>query len=121
MRLHSIWLVINEDGFSIVLATHAVDPDGDVLTYTFSWGDGSAEVSNNSGVATHAYAEIYQAYAIRVVVSDGRGAATTTELVVDFPEPGANRAPNLTSYRRLVAMGLKSPSRRAQRTQTATS
>ena len=50
--------IINETGFSIVVAGHANDVDGDEISYTFQWGDGST-TTNQGGVAAHTY-PIYQ-------------------------------------------------------------
>jgi outer membrane protein OmpA-like peptidoglycan-associated protein len=48
------------------------DPDGDPLTYTWDFGDGTPTVSGPSPTATHRYAQIGN-YPVRLTVSDGRG------------------------------------------------
>jgi outer membrane protein OmpA-like peptidoglycan-associated protein len=48
------------------------DPDGDPLTYTWDFGDGTPPVSAPSPTATHRYAQIGN-YPVRLTVSDGRG------------------------------------------------
>jgi len=48
------------------------DPDGDPLTYTWDFGDGTPTASSPSPVATHRYAQIGN-YPVRLTVSDGRG------------------------------------------------
>ena len=59
-----------------VVAVNAVDPDGDPLTYTFDWGDGSEPASNGGGMAEHGYpADQFQAYTIIVTVPEPDTAA----------------------------------------------
>jgi outer membrane protein OmpA-like peptidoglycan-associated protein len=48
------------------------DPDGDPLTYTWDFGDGTPPVSAPSPTVTHRYAQIGN-YPVRLTVSDGRG------------------------------------------------
>jgi OOP family OmpA-OmpF porin len=48
------------------------DPDGDPLTYTWDFGDGTPAASSPSPTATHRYAQIGN-YPVRLTVSDGRG------------------------------------------------
>jgi outer membrane protein OmpA-like peptidoglycan-associated protein len=60
------------------------DPDGDQLTYTWDFGDGTPTASFNFPNATHRYAQIGN-YPVRLTVSDGRGgtdaASRTVEIV----------------------------------------
>ena len=84
------------DGFEVVVSTTAVDPDGDPLTYTFAWGDGTPDTRNGGGLAFHAYpAGQFDTYTVTVTVDDGRGGQDTAELEVDFPAPAQNRAPTI--------------------------
>lgn len=65
--------------------TASSDPDGDSLTYQWSFGDGA---TGTSAAPTHAYASL-GTYAVSLVVSDGAlsSAAVTTTVAI------ANRAP----------------------------
>lgn len=62
----------NATGLTVVVSFNASDPDGDALSYTISFGDGSTNVTgtNSTGNATHAYAAA-GAYNVTLVVSDG--------------------------------------------------
>ena len=48
--------VIDREGRRVTLAVDAEDPDGDALTYTFDWGDGSPVDVTGGGIASHRYA-----------------------------------------------------------------
>ena len=92
-RLESV-RVLGQDGFHVAVAATGVDPDGDALSYTFDWGDGSEPTQNNGGVAEHDFPDgEYGLYTVTVTVADGEGGEAETEIEIDFPEPAANRAP----------------------------
>jgi outer membrane protein OmpA-like peptidoglycan-associated protein len=61
-------------------ATGSVDPDGDPLTYTWDFGDGSRDTFT-FGVGTHRYSAIGR-YPVRVTVDDGKGGSDTAEGVI---------------------------------------
>ena len=87
--------LIRQDGFEVVLAVNAVDPDGDPLTYSFDFGDGTAPTANAGGVATHTYPDgVYTDYTITVTVTDGRDGEDQTTVEARFPEPPANQSPS---------------------------
>ncbi len=91
---------LSRDGFEATLAASAVDPDGDPLTYTFDWGDGSPVTRNAGGIAPHAFPDgMFAAYTVAVTVEDGRGGAATEELVVEFVAPDQNRPPVIEELR----------------------
>jgi len=71
-----------------VNASASSDPDGDALTFSWDWGDGSEP--GGELVATHAYAARGN-YTVRLNVSDGRGlfAQSTQQVTAEH----ANRAP----------------------------
>ena len=50
---------VERDGFNVVIDALAVDADGDPLTYTIDWGDGSQPTIQQSGVAAHEYAKAF--------------------------------------------------------------
>ncbi|MBV70676.1 MAG: hypothetical protein CMH52_04935 [Myxococcales bacterium] len=85
--------VINQDGFLVVVATHATDPDGDPLSYRFQWDDGTADTVQGSGVAAHRFPGIYQGYSVTVTASDGRGGQAVVTVDVEFVAPPDNQAP----------------------------
>lgn len=74
-------LVLTVDG------TGSSDPDGDPLTYAWSWGDGTPE--GTDAVASHTYAQA-GTYTLRLTVSDGElSDSHEREVTVSMP----NRAP----------------------------
>jgi len=76
-------------------ASGSSDPDGDRLTFTFDFGDGTPPVKSDSPRVTHSYARVGN-FAIRVTVDDGRGGtctATGTETTIQkfvLTEKGKN-------------------------------
>jgi len=77
----------NEGGQIAFDATHSSDPDGDSLTYRWTFGDG--ERSTNS-VALHTYAD-EGSYPILLIVTDGRGGVDTASAQATV----ANAAPTI--------------------------
>ena len=76
------------------MAVHGVDPDGDPLVYAFDWGDESAPIEQNRGVAQHTYpTALGQQYTVTVTVSDPDGASDVQTVDIDFPAPEANHDP----------------------------
>jgi PKD repeat protein len=67
-----------------------VDPDGDVIRYSWSWGDLTA-VSTTANPA-HSYAA-QGTYTITLTVTDGWNRVNTTTRTVTMTEPGTNVAP----------------------------
>jgi hypothetical protein len=61
---------LNNPGESTTFNVSATDPDGDALTYTINFGDGTASESGNEVVHTYASAGTYTA---EVSVDDGHG------------------------------------------------
>jgi outer membrane protein OmpA-like peptidoglycan-associated protein len=57
------------------------DPDGDQLTYTWDFGDGTPTASTPTPSTTHRYAQIGN-YPVRLTVSDGRGGTDMTSRTV---------------------------------------
>ena len=65
-------------------ASGSSDPDGDPLSFTWDFGDGTPPVRTTMARTTHSYARI-GAYAVKVTVDDGRGGsctATVQEVIV---------------------------------------
>ena len=61
--------------------TSATDPDGDMLKYTFDWGDGVTSVTRSvkSGISassSHTWAKA-GTYQIKVMATDSKGASST--------------------------------------------
>ena len=98
--------VLSQNGFDVVVSASAVDPDGDHVTYTIDWGDGSPATVNQGGLGDHTYpAGVYRSYTIHIVASDGRGGSVSRDLVVDFPAPAANRPPVIALARVISQTG----------------
>src|SRR5215510_8237662 len=76
-------------------ASGSSDPDGDRLTFTFDFGDGTPPVKSDSPRVTHSYARVGN-FPIRVTADDGRGGtctATGTETTIQkfvLAEKGRN-------------------------------
>jgi outer membrane protein OmpA-like peptidoglycan-associated protein len=68
-------------------ASASTDPDGDPLTYTFDFGDGSAPAKFTFPRTSHSYARAGN-YTVKVTVDDGRGgtssATAPTTVVLRF-------------------------------------
>ncbi len=71
---------------SITFTVQASDPDGDALTYTMDFGDGTS--SSSGSTATHAYTR-KGTYKVEAVVSDGHGHTVrkTIQIIVDDKAP----------------------------------
>ena len=57
-------------------ASASSDPDGDQLSYTWDFGDGTPPAKTTFARTTHSYARI-GGYAVKVTVDDGRGGVCT--------------------------------------------
>ncbi|MCA9545374.1 MAG: hypothetical protein KC613_13310, partial [Myxococcales bacterium] len=98
--------VISKQGFQVTIAASAVDPDGDVITYTVLWGDGTPEMALRDQQATHRYPDgLYEDYIIRVLATDGQGGQAVRDLPVAFREPGNNGRPVFTGAEVLSVEG----------------
>jgi PKD repeat protein len=90
-------------------ATHSTDPDfsDTIASYTFRFGDGTADVTQGSPTISHAYA-VAGTFAARLVVTDSRGAKSENTAQVDItvtqpapsvtptPSPGGTATPTPT-------------------------
>jgi len=63
---------------SVAFAVGATDPDGDTLTYAWTFGDG---VSGSGNSLTHTYSTAGN-YTANVTASDGRGGSATSSVVI---------------------------------------
>lgn len=82
-------------------ASGSTDPDGDVLSYSWTFGDGAV---GSGVVASHAYAT-RGPFTVTLTVDDGRGGiATAQSVVAPTLPPGENRAPTavITSFARAL-------------------
>jgi hypothetical protein len=74
--------VIEKTGFDIVVSASAVDPDGDNVTYTVTWDDGSAPTVMFGGLAEHGYpVGVFRGYTLRITATDGRGGQATRRVL----------------------------------------
>ncbi len=67
-------------------AAGSTDPDGDALTYTWTFGDQSSADTTSSQSATHAYGSV-GTYHVTLAVNDGRGMTTTATANVTITAP----------------------------------
>ncbi len=71
------------------------DPNtGDVITYSWNWGDGTA-LSTGASPAAHVYAAA-GSYTITLTTTDGWGKSASTTRSVSLSEPANNTAPTAT-------------------------
>lgn len=80
-------------GGSVELTCDATDPDGDPLTYVWSWSTGS--MSSSAGrTVTWTAPDSGCTATISVTVSDGRGGSTSADKNITV-DPSANRPPSI--------------------------
>ncbi len=82
----------------VTLSSTSADPNGDVLAYTWSYGDGRTDTGTTPPyggtiTTTHAY-DAAGDYVVRLTVNDGKGGTAERTLTVSVVE--VNRAPTLT-------------------------
>ena len=72
----------------VAFSATASDPDGDTLSYSWNFGDGSAVAADSGAEQTHTFAES-GSYVTAVTVTDGAGGVDQAELqiVVADPDP----------------------------------
>lgn len=73
-------------------ASASTDTEGDVLSYTFNFGDGSAAVSQPGATVSHTYTAA-GSYTASVVVQDSHGATGSVTVSVAVTAAGGNHAP----------------------------
>jgi DNA/RNA endonuclease G (NUC1) len=78
------------EGSSVAMTGSATDPDGDALTYTWSFGDGATATGS---AVTHTYAQD-GTYNVRLIVTDIRGLADTVTTVANV----GNVAPVIAAF-----------------------
>lgn len=72
-----------QPGCNVLFRVSAIDEDGDALTYSWLFGDGTSSVSQNP---SHHY-DIANTYSAMVTVSDGRGGVVTAGISVPVENP----------------------------------
>ncbi|MEE2758177.1 MAG: PKD domain-containing protein, partial [Myxococcota bacterium] len=94
--------LVSQDGFDVVVAASATDPDGDPVTITVDWGDGNVSRGRNV-VYSHSYANArFQVYTVRVRATDDRGLFDEHVLTVDIVQPAIKEADiNSLAWRRV--------------------
>jgi len=85
---------LNNPGASTTFNVSATDPDGDALTYTISFGDGTANGSGSQVVHTYAAEETYTA---TVTVDDGNGHSVGQSLQVPVDDISPAEPENVSS------------------------
>ena len=86
-------------GEDVQLSASASDPEGDVLTYAWDFGDGASDTGTTLAgggtiTATHTYAAEGM-YTVTLVVTDGKGGSASGSVSVSVSPP-PNVAPSLT-------------------------
>jgi PKD repeat protein len=76
----------------VLLTAQGSDPDGDSLTYSWDFDDGTPDGSGRS--VTHMF-EDGGTYMVKVTASDGRGGTATAEIPVVVGDPPGNQAPTV--------------------------
>ena len=75
------------EGFDVVIAVSARDIDGDLITTTVEWGDGTSD-RGRGVIFAHSYNDSeFQDFTIRITAQDSRGGVTSTELEVEITPP----------------------------------
>ncbi|PCC34446.1 PKD domain-containing protein [Glutamicibacter sp. BW77] len=73
-------------------ASASTDTDGQVVDYSWTFGDGSAPVSGNNPTAEHTYAEA-GTYTVKLTVTDDAGGIGEMSVAVTVQETAPNQAP----------------------------
>jgi endonuclease/exonuclease/phosphatase family metal-dependent hydrolase len=73
-----------QTGDTVLLSVTATDPNGDTLSYSWNFGDGSPAGSGPS--ITHVYG-VAGAYLAQVVVTDGKGGSASSNVIVTVETP----------------------------------
>jgi len=77
------------------IASGSTDPDGQIVSYTWNFGDGTAEESRNTPTTTHVFPDtpatcLEIVYTVLLTVTDDKGAkasASQTARVTELPPP----------------------------------
>ncbi|MGB0648479.1 MAG: PKD domain-containing protein, partial [Bradymonadia bacterium] len=94
---------VARNGFVWVGQFNAYDPDGDELTYTIDFRDGSNVVVSRTGLVRHVFPSgQYQTYAALVTASDGLGGQISFTYDIDFPSPALNQPPVITTVSEIL-------------------
>ena len=84
--------LIQQRGFDVIVAAAAIDIDGEPTTISVDWGDGTVSTGRNV-IYRHSYANArFQAYTIRMQVTDSRGLSDTHEIEIDIVRPALREA-----------------------------
>ena len=78
----------------VKLTAVGTDPNGDTLTYSWNFDDGSASASGDKVTHTYTGAGTYKP---KVTVTDSHGLSTTAEVTVVVGNPPGNQAPSVTA------------------------
>ncbi|HEX6025569.1 MAG TPA: PKD domain-containing protein, partial [Solirubrobacter sp.] len=78
----------------VLFTAQGSDPDGDSLTYTWDFDDGSPAGSGRS--VTHVFTD-GGTYNVEVTASDGRGGTATAEIPIVVGDPPGNQAPTVVA------------------------
>ncbi len=89
-------------GASTLVSVSAADPEGDPMTFTWDFGDGSSTQTTSTSQVSHTYAQAGN-YTINVRVSDGEWPVCGSETATVFTPGSVNLPPNVGTIQTVLS------------------